>query len=151
VVPECQQFLDSLCTLNGRLGKTVDGLDPDSLDWLPVDGANSIAVIVTHAMGAERFLIAQLVGGTDIHRDREAEFKTRQVNAAHLRAAIDQATRDAEAVLSRITEDELGRQRPYHDEARPVRWFILHAVEHVAEHLGQAELTRQLLDARSRG
>ena len=80
MIPECQPYADSLAALHSQLAESIEGLGTDALDWTPAPGANGLAVIVAHAMGSERFLIGQTVGGIDAHRDRDAEFSLRGVD-----------------------------------------------------------------------
>ena len=62
MIPECQQYSASFYSLHDRFISAVNGLSPASLDWTPVPGTNSLAVLISHTMGSERFLVAHLVG-----------------------------------------------------------------------------------------
>lgn len=133
--------------LHGRLRKSVAGLDREALDHVPVDGASSIAVIVTHTLASQGDWL-HIASGRSIARDRDAEFRTRGRNADELLVTIDRA---AEAVPDLVRAavdggvDTLRRAR----DGRPVSaiWCLLHALQHTTEHVGQAELTRQLAEA----
>jgi hypothetical protein len=135
MIPECQQYAASLASLHGQLAKYVEGLDGAALDWTPVAGANGLAVIVVHAVGSERFLIGQLVGGIDAHR------------AGHLKRLVSETGAISAEVLSRLSEEDLSVQRAHRDGPKTTRWCIVHGLEHLAEHVGHAGLTRQLWDA----
>jgi hypothetical protein len=147
MIPECQQYAASLASLHGQLAKYVEGLDGAALDWTPVAGANGLAVIVVHAVGSERFLIGQLVGGIDAHRDRDAEFRLHDVDAGHLKRLVSETGAISAEVLSRLSEEDLSVQRAHRDGPKTTRWCIVHGLEHLAEHVGHAGLTRQLWDA----
>lgn len=147
MIPECQQYVNSLIALHAQLAKAVEGLGTDALDWVPVAGANSLAVLVAHAAGSERFLIGQMVGGIDAHRDRDAEFSLRGVDSGHLKRLLSEAETASLSVLSRLTEDDMAVQHPHREGPKTTRWYVVHVIEHVAEHLGHAGLTRQLWDA----
>ncbi len=151
MLPECQQYASSLTMLHAQLAKSIDGLSPEALDWAPVAGANSLAVLVAHAAGSERFLIGQLAGGIDAHRDRAAEFSLHDVDSGHLKDILAQTEKVSLEVLSRLSESDMSALRPHRDEPKTTRWCIVHTIEHVAEHLGHAGLTRQLWDARPYG
>ena len=148
MIPECQQYASSLASLLSQLAKSVEGLGTDALDWVPVAGANNLTVLVAHAVGSERLLIGQLVGGIDAHRDRDAEFSLRGVDADHLKRLLAEAETVSAGVLSRLTEEDMALQHPHREGPKTTRWCVVHAIEHVAEHLGHAGLTRQLGDAR---
>ncbi|HUG13472.1 MAG TPA: DinB family protein [Thermomicrobiales bacterium] len=130
----------------------VSGLDADALNWKPGTEAgaetNSIAQMLSHALDAERFLIAAAVDDA-IDRDREAHFRVTVDGASDMLALIDSVETEVEAWLSRMTAGHLSQ-----DIARPGRthsgaWWLLHAVEHSREHVGQAFLTRQLYELRA--
>ncbi|MGH2499397.1 MAG: hypothetical protein ACRDF0_04820, partial [Candidatus Limnocylindria bacterium] len=46
-------FLDHYRELHRRLREALAGLERAALDRAPADGTNSIAVLVTHALGSE--------------------------------------------------------------------------------------------------
>ena len=147
MIPECQQYATSLTVLHGQLAKSIEGLGTDALDWVPVAGANSLAVLVAHAVGAERFLIGQMVGGIDAHRDRDAEFSLRGVDTNHLKRLLSEAEMVSADVLSRLAEEDMATQHPHREGPKATRWCVVHVIEHGAEHMGHASLTRQLWDA----
>lgn len=134
-----------LSGLHDRLRKTIAGLDPDTLDRAPAEGTNSIAVLVTHAMGAEMGWL-HLAAGRAHDRDRASEFVVRGRDAVELTRVVNAADASAKELLSSAfaAGPETIRERP---NARPVTvsFCVTHAIAHTAEHVGHAELTRQLL------
>lgn len=133
--------------LHDRLRKTTDGLDPGTLDRVPVPDANSIAVLVTHAIGSELGWL-HLAAGRAHERDRSSEFVVRGRTSAELGRILDEADATATELIRLAFEAGLEtlRERP---GARPVTvsFCVTHAIAHAAEHVGHAELTRQLLTA----
>jgi uncharacterized damage-inducible protein DinB len=105
-------------------------------------------VLVTHTAGAERFWIGEMAGGEPSGRDRAAEFRVRGVSVAALKALLDETLAHSLAVLERLTASDLEVRRfsPVHQREYRVAWALVHALEHTALHLGQAQLTRQLWD-----
>lgn len=132
-----------------RLIGCLDGLDAAQVAWFPpAPGANSLAVLVAHMLGnAEENLLGTL-GGQSIARDRDAEFRVRGASAAELAAAWVALRPRLEAALAALPDGALDR-----DYAHPRRGTIggreilIVVARHAAEHLGQAELTRDLLRA----
>ncbi len=127
----------------------VSGLDGAALNWKPLDGqeTNSIAVLLSHALDAERYLVASSVDVT-LDRDREAQFRVEVESAGDLLALIDRTEAEVNGWIDSLTAERLAA-----DVARPNRthsgaWWLLHAIEHSNEHVGQALLTRQLYEAR---
>lgn len=121
----------------------VTGLSPEALNWKPGDETNSIAVLISHALDAERFLLATSVDA-EIDRDREAKFRVEASSADELLALIDQTERDGNGYLEMLTTDHLGQEIARTTRSHTGSWWLLHAVEHSCEHLGQASLTKQL-------
>ena len=126
----------------------VADLDAEALDWRPGADTNSIAALVAHSLDAERFLVTT-AAGIEIQRDRDAQFRVRAAGSDVLLALIDQLEAEVEGYLADLTADRLTMQI-----ARPGRihdglWWLLHALEHSREHIGQAMLTRQLHEQRS--
>jgi uncharacterized damage-inducible protein DinB len=131
----------------------VTDLTPDELNWIPGsnDDTNSIAQMLSHAMEAERFLVSTTLDRT-VDRNREAQFKLANVTSADLLSAIDQTEMLVNSLLDELTVEHLatGVTRPTSsgERTQPGAWWLFHAIEHSCEHLGQARLTRQLLDGR---
>jgi len=115
----------------------VRGLPREALAWVPADGASSLAGLTLHILDVERYLTA-LVTGEDIGWTGELGTRIQETAADHeLVAAI--AARDEELgdALERLDAD---------------RWSslagdLLEDLDHVAVHLGQMQLTRNLYEA----
>ncbi len=128
----------------------VAGLTSADLDWRPGPETNSIAVLVTHTLDSERFLTA-FVAGIDLARDREAAFRVVGMTADQLSAAIDEIEAVADRHIEAVTGDHLARQLTRSTRTASGAWWLLHAMGHAKEHLGQAELTRQLVEMHKAG
>lgn len=133
--------------LHRRLRETVAGLPVDLLDRAPTGGANSIAVLATHALGSELGWL-HLAAGRHHERDRASEFAVRGRGTADLLRSVEDTDRAAAGLVAAAFEAGLGaeRERP---GARPVTvaFCLTRAIAHLAEHVGHAELTRQMLIA----
>ncbi len=144
MIPECEQYASSYRSLHERFIAAVTGLSTAALDWAPTTGANSLAVLVSHTMGSERFLVAHLAGGRPTSRNRDAEFQASGLAAVELASLVRATAAETEQVLASLTAADLGTFRQSRDGPRTVRWCVVHSLEHVAEHMGHAELTHQL-------
>lgn len=127
----------------------ISGLDGTALNWKPLDGqeTNSIAALLAHALDAERYLIASSVDIT-LDRDREAQFRVEVESAADLLALIDRTEAEVNGWIDSLTAAHLATEVARPNRTHPGAWWLLHAIEHSNEHLGQAMLTRQLYEAR---
>jgi uncharacterized damage-inducible protein DinB len=149
-------FLASARETLGQQRRAFEGvladLPPAALDWQPTPGANSLAVLVTHAWGSAQGWTSR-AAGREIARDRPAEFRARG-DAAALQALLREGWARIAAALDAIDPATLGRvcfrqaDQTGGDEEYTVARCVLHAVEHAQEHLGQSYLTRQLWEAR---
>jgi hypothetical protein len=121
----------------------VDGLPDEALNWRPGTETNSIAVLVAHTWGAAQDWTAR-AGGTEIERDRAAEFRV-VLNGADCEALIRRASERVAGFVAAIDPTTYGDIRVdrggYHVTAA---MCLIHAIEHTQEHYGHACLTRQL-------
>jgi len=143
-------FIDRLDDLHGYYIQYMEGLTTEQLDWSPSADMNSLCILAVHVTQAERYWIGLGIGDT-IKRDRDAEFQASGYTVAELTARFTKNMdyyKQAFESLSVANFDEqvmveLFPDRPW-DCSRS--WAYLHALDHSAEHLGHAGITRQLLD-----
>ena len=132
--------------------EVLGGLSPEALNWTPGPETNSITALVTHSLGAEESLLSTVVGQA-VNRDRDAEFRAQSSDAAALARRVDEVGARTAALVDRLDAADLAEIRqPANDRLNrrfPGIWWLLHAVEHNREHIGQAMLTRQLYELRS--
>jgi DinB superfamily len=123
----------------------VAGLPVSALDWKPGPETNSIAVLVVHALDAERHLTA-IVAGLALSRDREAAFRVEGLTSDMLASQIDATKRDVDRHLALVTAERLAAtiERPSRT-ATGAGWLVF-VTAHSREHVGQASLTRQLAE-----
>jgi len=132
----------------------VRGLPAAVLNWSPGPEMNSIAVLVGHLLDSERYLVAAALGEV-VERDRERWFRFAAPSDTVLLDLIDQVETETHERLARLTAETLAREfAPPNDRLgrrfTGLRW-LLHAVQHNREHIGQALLTRQLAEQRGIG
>ena len=124
----------------------VEGLDRKALNWKPHPDANSIAVLVFHALGSEREMI-NAVRAIKTERDRPAEFEV-EADAADLIALLEIADADMDRHIAALTAHDLSAPRPRGDRPpRPGLEWLMRNYGHEREHLAQIELTKQLYGA----
>jgi Protein of unknown function (DUF1572) len=135
--------------LHSELQVEVAKRDDQSLNWAPCPGANSVATIVTHALGSEAETL-RAVAGVPGSRNRDAEFRKGSQSRADL---LDQIRR-ADSLL-----DDLARLLTYDrvlaptalptlssDDRRPGMTWLIENLGHAREHMGHLRLTVQLYD-----
>ncbi len=131
----------------------IDGLPPDALNWRPTpDDTNSIAVLAIHSLTSTRHWLAVAVDEPLPSRDRDAEFEASARKPAELLHFVDSATAVCLSLVDKDRTVEWSALRDHWDPKRDLQvfaaWALLHALEHLREHVGQLSLTRQLWEQR---
>ncbi len=147
--PEPLVFWRYIASSLDRLIACLDGLDAAQLNWRPpATGANSLYALAAHTLGnAEENILATL-GGQIVGREREAEFAAHGTDSAALVARWSSLRPRLHAALHDLPHGSLDREYPHPRRgAIGGREILIVVSRHVAEHLGQAELTLDLLRA----
>ena len=134
----------------GQMADIVGELGDDLANRRPaLPGVNSPYAILRHCLGVMEFWGGQVVAGRVVQRDRAAEFRASGPVAALIAAAHDgKASFRADAAKAdpgappRGTHPGMGRDAL---ETRTQGSALLHVLEEVTQHLGQLELTRDVL------
>jgi hypothetical protein len=148
VDPEIAQFLEFIEESLDTILSCVDGLNNEEMHWKPeTPGTNCLQVIAAHSLAnAERNVLATFYGET-YEYDRDAEFKANDVSAVELQARWNGLRSRMRASLAKSDASWLTRECSH---ARlgivPGRTVLLQAARHVAEHVGEARLTRALIE-----
>jgi hypothetical protein len=135
-----------------QMADIVTGLGDDLANRRPaLPGANSPYAILRHCLGVMEFWGGQVIAGRAVERDREAEFRATGSVAALVQAA--QQAKDAFRADA-AAADPGAPPRGTHpgkgaDELERASQgsALLHVLEEVTQHLGQMELTRDVLRA----
>ncbi len=135
--------LSSMTEILRDLGDELANTKPD----LP--GANSPYAIVFHCVAVIEYWAGSVIAGLKIPRDRAAEFTAEGrvddviIRVDEVRARlpewVDVALR--EGIRDRTV---IGTTRPELATATP-EWVLTHLVRELAQHLGQLEITRDIL------
>lgn len=127
------------------------GATPDELNRRPAGpDTNSIAVLVVHSLTSTRSWLSVATGAPLPERDRDAEFVTVTESEAALLAFLDQMAGECRALLAADAPFDAAVERATHrrsdaPDTAQAGWALLHALEHLREHVAHTQLTRQLL------
>lgn len=138
-------------TLDALAG-IVEDLGDDGVNAVPdVPGINSVFALVTHLNGVMGFWGESVIGGGDVPRDRDAEF--RATGTADEALGVIAALRDGwprwwrlglEVGVADAAKAGRGRRDPAGTTAE---WVAAHVLRDLTQHLGHAEITRDVLRA----
>jgi hypothetical protein len=144
----------------GEIEQLLDGLEPAALLWKPFDSspgngeAAELGWLVGHSISATVYLVRRAVWICErlewesVVGDKGAELfgpEDRDPGALLARSRSAQAL--VHELLTGFSPEDLERSRalPHRaDRTRNAREDILHALEHMSQHIGHAQLTRQL-------
>jgi len=143
-------YLERMDSLHRSAAEAIRGLPVEALDWSPGPAIPSLAVLVAHMAGSERYWIGDVGMGELSGRDRQAEFRTRGLEVSALLQRLDASLAYARRALDRLDLTHLSEARTEPREGRvyTVAWALLHALEHTGVHTGHIQIVRQLWDER---
>ena len=151
MLAEVEQYLKMIDDLRAQVGALLSGLAAEALNWRPIEGdddhaTNSLAVLATHVAGSEHFWIAEVIAQQPATRVRSAEFETVTDSAELLLERLAAVGQETQKILSGLDAAVLAETRQVQGRPAPVpvRWAILHVIDHTALHVGHMQLTRQL-------
>ena len=143
--PRSQAYLECLRSVHGAMSEAIEGLPTEALDWVPGEEMNSICVLITHMVGAERYLAGDVAMQDPSQRDRPEEFRTSGLDAPTLKQRLADSEAYVERVLERLSAKDWEASRILgNGTKRSVAWALYHLLDHSAQHSGHVQLTRQL-------
>jgi hypothetical protein len=141
------------------LEKLLADLPNEALVWKPFETSpwegtsNSLGKIVAHALSSAYYLLRRAEyslgrrewGEVDGDEGRE-EFGPANHELEYLRARAKRTQEFVHSFLASVSSEGLGASRPH--PKRPItfvaRQDTIHALDHLAQHIGHGQLTRQL-------
>lgn len=125
-----------------RYSKVVDGMPEDALNWRPGnEETNSIAQIVRHATAVQNLLLGRAVGEPPAY-DHAESLRNDPATKAELLGLIADAKAKKDESLARV--DPMDMSEMLDNGRAPRAYFVIHVADHGQEHLGHAELTKQM-------
>lgn len=133
----------------GFFETAVGHLDDTQVNQIPaLPGANSPFQLMTHALAVSEWWTAHMVCGHDSDRDRNTEFEAAGSVTDLLAAAATTRSRLRELAPELRAATEL-QHRPVTQQPLDGEWTVgaalLHAYEELAQHLGQLQITLDLI------
>jgi hypothetical protein len=129
-----------------RLVACLDGMTADQFNrHPPAPGANSVYALVVHTLGNAEENILYTLSGIPSTLDREQEFAAHAQSTAALRLHWEDLREQLHTAMGSLSSVDLVRAvRHPRRGVLSAREVLLVVARHAAEHLGQAELTRDI-------
>lgn len=128
-----------------KIRACVTALPPDGLWKRPAPACNSIGNLLLHLNGNVRQWILSGVAGAADTRTRSAEFAADGgATATELLTRLEATLADVNAVLSRLTPDDLLQRRTIQGREVSVLEAVYHVTEHFGMHTGQIILLTKM-------
>jgi len=135
-----------LCRSLARIVRCLDDLEQEELHWRPAPAANSLLVIAAHALANAEENVLGVLGHQEIRRERRVEFDDAGATAQVICERWARLEQQLTEVLGQLPPHALTSD-VYHPRRGLLSGFdvVIIALRHAAEHMGQADLTRDLL------
>ncbi len=132
-----------------RVTACLEGCGETELNWRPpAEGANSLYAIAVHVLANAEENLLGILCGQPTARQRADEFQAHGISPEPVRRAWQDLQYRIESALAGLGPEALAREYEHPRRGRLSGWAVLTVVaRHAAEHMGQAELTRDLLRA----
>lgn len=144
--PDLVSYWNATSRALDGLIELVLGLSDEGVNWTPpVPGGNSLFVLTMHTLGNAEENVIEILGGQPVHRNREGEFSTTRGTLAAIEGRWSPLRSKLRATLLGL--DRAVLERVYEHPKRAGlsgRDILLQTMRHAAQHLGHAELTRDL-------
>ena len=145
MVDVVQQMLDGQAE---RYGKAVDGMPEGALTWRPGDETtNSVAQLVRHVTAVQTVLLASALGESPEH-NHEHSLRNDPATTEELRGLIAAAKAKKDEQLARLDGMDMSEMLPGRRGPVMRAYLVIHVADHGQEHLGHAELAKQLWEQR---
>ncbi len=149
MLPEVTNYLDRMDSLRKQVHDLISSVPAEALNWHPIEGeddhaTNSLAVMAAHIAGAEHRWYHEVIGRQPATRQRGLEFKIVAEDTAGLVEKLARNAEESRRILSILSAEDLDGAREVEGRHVPVRWAILHVIDHTALHLGHMQITYQL-------
>jgi hypothetical protein len=150
MISEMNECLMVFKEIKEEIKGLIKDLDKAGLNWTPLSpgATNSIYSLVVHMCGSERQMIHHIIGGLQIERDREAEFRAEGESASELEDLLNRTSEASREILSPLIPGQLEETRDTGLWGEvTVRRAVIRQIHHQALHLGQIQLNKQLYEA----
>lgn len=131
-----------------NLSEEIKAYESDEQLWKVADGINnSGGNLCLHLTGNLQHFIGATLGESGYIRNREAEFKLKNIPRQKLLEEIENTKRIVTDTLEQVSKKELDSDFPIQvfDEPMTTEYFLVFLLRHLGYHLGQINYHRRLV------
>jgi hypothetical protein len=143
---EIESLWDYIRRSVDRILLCLDGLEGDDLNWRPLESASSLYVLAVHIIANVEANILGVLCSQNIIRHREEEFRARGSSVEPIRQRWLDVQERISSCLGKLSSSDLDQEYEHARRGKITgRDLLITIARHAAEHVGHAELTRDLL------
>jgi uncharacterized damage-inducible protein DinB len=131
-----------------NLTEEIKAYEQDEQLWKVADGiSNSGGNLCLHLTGNLQHYIGATLGESGYIRNREAEFKLKNIPKQKLLEEIENSKRIVTDALEQVSKKELDSGYPIQvfDEPMTTEYFLVFLLKHLSYHIGQINYHRRLV------
>jgi len=131
-----------------KLKEEVSAYETEEQLWKVEDGINnSGGNLCLHLVGNLQHFIGATLGESGYIRNRDAEFKLKNIPRQKLLEEIDNTKKIVVDTLEQVSKKELEKEFPIRlfEEAMTTEYFLVYFLKHFDYHLGQINYHRRLV------
>lgn len=131
-----------------KLKEELAAYEQDELVWKTSEGiSNSGGNLCLHLTGNLQHFIGATLGDTGFIRNREAEFKLRNIPRQKLLEEVDNTKQVVTDTLEQLSKKELESEYPLQVFGEPLttQFFLVYLLKHLSYHIGQINYHRRLV------
>jgi uncharacterized damage-inducible protein DinB len=122
----------------GQIRTCLDALSDEQLWWRPNEHSNSVANLIVHVAGSNRYYFDHVIAGHEDLRKRAAEFALRGGRSkAELRKLWDESVSSTERALDMFDASRLTETTERTGKTTTFAQILLHVSHHNGVHMGQ--------------
>lgn len=121
-----------------QINVCLDALSDEQLWWRPNQESNSVANLVIHLAGSNRYYFDHVIGGHDDRRNRAGEFAARDNHTkAELKQICYESVASTERALNAFDASRLMETTERTGKTTTFAQILLHVSHHNGVHMGQ--------------
>ncbi|MGH2349217.1 MAG: DinB family protein, partial [bacterium] len=129
--PSLEDHWKTIEELHKDIFEAVEPLSDDQINWRHPALTNTIAILLRHVAGSERWWIGEVIGGRPMHRVRDTEFEHERLQKAPLVEGLHDALGVVKEVLEQTTPADLRQVMKGTRRGKAYRytkeWALLHS------------------------